>query len=66
MLYSYSSVLEGFSNVCWITNRDDHSSTSSWIFMLGGGVISWGSKKQTCIINSTMAVGFVTFASTCK
>ena len=29
-------------------------STSGWIFILGGGAVSWASKKQTCITHSTM------------
>ena len=41
----YPSVLEGYTDVSWITNNEDHSSTSGWIFTLGGGAISWGSKK---------------------
>ena len=60
------SVLEGFSDASWISNEDDHSSTTGWIFMLGGGAISWGSKKQTCITNSTMESEFVALASACR
>ena len=41
----YPSVLEGYSDTSWITNHEDHTSTSGWVFMLGGGAISWGSKK---------------------
>ena len=62
----YPSVLEGFSDASWITDRDDHTSTSGWIFNLGGGAISWGLKKQTCIADSTMAAEFVALASCCK
>ena len=62
----YPSVLEGFSDASWITDRDDHTSTSGWIFNLGGGAISWGSKKQTCIADSTMAAKFVALASCSK
>ncbi|GKE00343.1 zinc finger, CCHC-type containing protein [Tanacetum coccineum] len=32
----------------------DSSSTSGWVFLLGGGAISWAFKKQTCINGSTM------------
>ncbi|KAL6322658.1 hypothetical protein AAG906_015344 [Vitis piasezkii] len=32
----------------------DNLSTTGWVFTLGGGVVSWGSKKQTCISHSTM------------
>ncbi len=62
----YPSVLEGFSDASWITEREDHSSTSGWIFTLGGGAVSWGSKKQTCIADSTMAAEFVALAATSK
>ncbi|GJY48723.1 zinc finger, CCHC-type containing protein [Tanacetum coccineum] len=45
----YPSVLEGYSNVSWIKHVENSSSTSGWVFLLGGGAISWASKKQTCI-----------------
>ena len=54
------------TNTIWITNLEDHSSTSGWVFMLGGGAISWSSKKQTCISNSTMESEFVALASAGK
>ncbi|XP_071740937.1 secreted RxLR effector protein 161-like [Rutidosis leptorrhynchoides] len=50
----FPSVLEGYLDASWITNVEDHSSTTGWIFLLGGCAISWASKKQTCITNSTM------------
>nr|GEV25798.1 zinc finger, CCHC-type [Tanacetum cinerariifolium] len=37
----------------------DSSSTSGWVFLLGGGAISWAFKKQTCITGSTMESEFV-------
>ncbi|KAL7603991.1 hypothetical protein Lser_V15G16316 [Lactuca serriola] len=57
------SVLEGHSNASWITNMEDHSSTSGWVFLLGGGAISWASKKQTYITNSTMESDFFVLAA---
>ncbi|KAL0435451.1 UNVERIFIED_CONTAM: Retrovirus-related Pol polyprotein from transposon TNT 1-94 [Sesamum radiatum] len=60
------SVLEGYSDASWITNVEDHSSTSGWVFLLGGGAISWASKKQTCITNSTMESEFVALAAARK
>lgn len=62
----YPTVLEGFTDASWMTDREDHSSTSGWIFTLGGGAISWGSKKQTCTTDSTMAAEFVALASYSK
>ncbi|GJR19625.1 zinc finger, CCHC-type containing protein [Tanacetum coccineum] len=45
----YPSVLEGYSDASWINHIEDSSSTSGCVFLLGGGAISWASKKQTCI-----------------
>ncbi|KAL0298537.1 UNVERIFIED_CONTAM: Retrovirus-related Pol polyprotein from transposon TNT 1-94 [Sesamum radiatum] len=62
----FPSILEGYSDASWITNVEDHSSTSGWVFLLGGGAISWASKKQTCITNSTMEFEFVVLAAAGK
>ncbi|GJY07362.1 zinc finger, CCHC-type containing protein [Tanacetum coccineum] len=62
----YPSVLEGYSNASWISNVDDHSFTSGWVFLLGGGAISWASKKQSCITDSTMDTEFVALAAAGK
>nr|GEX63255.1 hypothetical protein [Tanacetum cinerariifolium] len=43
-------------------NTEDNSSTSSWVFLLGGGAISWASKKQTCITSSIMKYKFMALA----
>ncbi|GJU53920.1 zinc finger, CCHC-type containing protein, partial [Tanacetum coccineum] len=42
LLYTgYPSVLEGYTDASWISNTEDNSSTSGWVFLLGGGAISW-------------------------
>jgi hypothetical protein len=58
----YSTKFEGYTNASWITDNDDHKSTGKWIFTLGGGAISWGSKKQTHITYSTMTAKFMALA----
>ncbi|CAM8903498.1 unnamed protein product [Rhodiola kirilowii] len=63
---SFPSVLEGYTDASWITNLEDHSSTSGWVFLLGGGAISWASKKQTCITSSTMESKFIALAAAGK
>ncbi|GKA33491.1 zinc finger, CCHC-type containing protein [Tanacetum coccineum] len=60
------SVLEGYTDASWITDQEDYASTSGWIFTLGGGAVSWGSKKHSCLTDSTMAAEFVALASCCK
>ncbi|GJR74314.1 zinc finger, CCHC-type containing protein [Tanacetum coccineum] len=49
-----------------ISNTEDNSSTCSWVFLLGGGAISWASKKQTCITGLTMEYEFVALAAAGK
>ncbi|GJR01958.1 zinc finger, CCHC-type containing protein [Tanacetum coccineum] len=61
----YPSVLEGYTNASWISNTEDTSSTSDG-FLLGGGVIFWASKKQTCITGSIMEYEFVALAAAGK
>ncbi|GJX45633.1 zinc finger, CCHC-type containing protein [Tanacetum coccineum] len=39
---------------------------SGWVFLLGGGAISWASKKQTCITSSIMESEFVALAAASK
>ncbi|GJS64564.1 zinc finger, CCHC-type containing protein [Tanacetum coccineum] len=61
-----STVLEGYADASWISNTEDNSSISGWVFLLGGGAICWASKKQTCITGSTMESEFVALAAVCK
>nr|GFA12880.1 zinc finger, CCHC-type [Tanacetum cinerariifolium] len=49
-----------------LNNIEDNSSTSSWVFLLGGGAISWVSKKQTCITSTTMESKFMASAAAGK
>ncbi|GKB08968.1 zinc finger, CCHC-type containing protein [Tanacetum coccineum] len=63
LMYSgYPSVLEGYTDVRWISNTKENSSTSGWVFLLGSGAISWASKKQTYITGSTTESEFVALA----
>ncbi|GKD70612.1 hypothetical protein Tco_1324702 [Tanacetum coccineum] len=62
----YPSVLEGYTDASWISNTEDNSSISGWVFLLGGGAISWASEKQTCITGSTTKSEFVALAAVGK
>ncbi|GJX43237.1 hypothetical protein Tco_0259913 [Tanacetum coccineum] len=57
----YPSVLDASS----INHVEDSSSTSGWVFLLGGGSISWASKKKTCITVSTTESEFIALVATC-
>ncbi|GJT05238.1 zinc finger, CCHC-type containing protein [Tanacetum coccineum] len=62
----YPLVFEGYTDASWISKTEDKSSTSGWVFLLGGGAISWASKKQTCIAGSTMESEFMALAAAGK
>jgi len=53
-------MLEGYCDVNWVSDNDEVSSTSGYVFTLGGWAISWKSVKQTCIVRSTMESEFIT------
>jgi hypothetical protein len=63
---NFSIVLEGYIDASWITSTSDNKPTSGWVFILGGGVVSWASKKQICITYSTMKFKFIALAATGK
>ncbi|XP_021747865.1 uncharacterized protein LOC110713724 [Chenopodium quinoa] len=52
-------VLEGYCDANWVTDSDEISSTSGYVFTLSGGAVSWKSGKQTCIARSTMEAEFI-------
>ncbi|GKE22878.1 zinc finger, CCHC-type containing protein, partial [Tanacetum coccineum] len=62
----YPLVLEGYIDSSCISNTEDNSSTSGWVFLLGGGAISWASNKQTCITGSIMKSEFLALAAAGK
>ncbi|RVW36063.1 hypothetical protein VitviT2T_005058 [Vitis vinifera] len=41
----FPAILEGYSDASWISSVGDNLSTTGWVFTLGGGAVSWGSKK---------------------
>ncbi|WJZ81775.1 hypothetical protein VitviT2T_001596 [Vitis vinifera] len=62
----FPAILEGYSDASWISSVGDNLSITGWVFTLGGGAVSWGSKKQTCISHSIMEAEFITLAATGK
>ncbi|WVZ83089.1 hypothetical protein U9M48_030269 [Paspalum notatum var. saurae] len=49
----HPAVLDGYSDANWISD-DELYATSGYVFMLGGGAVSWRSCKQTILTRSTM------------
>eukprot|EP00261_Vitis_vinifera_P027472 XP_010661281.1 PREDICTED: uncharacterized protein LOC104881771 [Vitis vinifera] len=60
----FPAIIEGYSDASWISSVGDNLSTTGWVFTLGGGAVSWGSKKQTCISHSAMEAEFIALAAT--
>ena len=55
----FPAMLEGYCDAKWVSDNDEVSSTSGYVFTLGGGAISWKSAKQTCIARSTIESEFI-------
>uniref|UniRef100_A0A2N9ERH0 Retroviral polymerase SH3-like domain-containing protein n=1 Tax=Fagus sylvatica TaxID=28930 RepID=A0A2N9ERH0_FAGSY len=51
--------LTDYSDADWASDKDECKSTSGYAFILGGGAVSWCSKKQSCIALSTMESEYV-------
>lgn len=55
----FPNVLEGYCDANWVSDNDEVSSTSGYVFTLCGAAISWKSAKQTVIARSTMESEFI-------
>jgi ribosomal protein S24E len=52
-------VLEGCVDADWANDTDDRRSQTGYVFLLGGGAISWKSQKQPIVAKSTMEAEYV-------
>jgi hypothetical protein len=50
----HPKVLKGYSDANWISDADELYATRGYVFLFGGGAISWKSCKQTILTKSTM------------
>jgi hypothetical protein len=66
--YSASSslVLHGFSNADFAVCRLDRKSTSGTCQFLGSSLVSWSSRKQSSVAQSTTEAKYVAVASCCS
>jgi hypothetical protein len=60
---SENGTLTGYSDADWAGDLDDRHSTTGNIFMLGGGPISWLSKKQATVALSTAEAEYLALCS---
>lgn len=59
----FPAVLEGYNDADWNTLSDDSKATSGYIFSIAGGAVSWKSKKQTILAQSTMESEMIALAT---
>jgi hypothetical protein len=60
---SVSDQCVGYSDADWAGDVDDRHSTSGYVFLVSGSVVSWKSKKQTSVALSTAEAEYVALAS---
>ncbi|KAM2156860.1 hypothetical protein ACFX1R_042497 [Malus domestica] len=58
--------VEAYTDVNFQSDVDDKSSNSGYVFTLNGGAVSWKSKKQDVIADSTMEAKYVAAAEAGK
>ena len=56
----------GYTDSDFQSILDIRKSTSGYVFILGGGAISWRSVKQSCIVDSTMEAEYVVACEAAK
>ncbi|KAM2034968.1 hypothetical protein ACFX16_038120 [Malus domestica] len=58
--------VEAYTDADFQSDVDDRSSNSGYVFTLNGGAVSWKSKKQYVIVDSTMEAEYVAAAKAGK
>ena len=53
------SELIGYTDADWGSCKEDRKSTSGYIFLIGGGPVSWRSKKQTVTATSSCEAEYI-------
>ncbi|GJR38608.1 retrovirus-related pol polyprotein from transposon TNT 1-94 [Tanacetum coccineum] len=46
LMYAMTSIRPGYSDASWITNSEDHTSTTGWVFLLGGALAAAGKEAE--------------------
>jgi len=62
----YPHQIQGWSNLDWASDIDSRKSTSSYVFTLGGGPISWQSYRQATIALSSIEAKYIACALVTK
>ncbi|KAH9735169.1 hypothetical protein KPL71_017652 [Citrus sinensis] len=67
LVYSGDELIPvGYTDSDFMSDKDSRKSTSSYVFTLGSGAISWRSVKQSCIADSTTEAEYVAASEAAK
>lgn len=58
--------LIGYSDSDWSEDKDDRRSTSGFIFLMAGGIISWVSRQQPTISHSSTEAEYKAASDSCR
>lgn len=58
--------VKGYTDSDYAGDLDSRRSTSGYVFTLAGGAVSWRSRLQTCITQSTTEAEYVAASEACK
>ncbi|XP_055585045.1 uncharacterized protein LOC129737904 [Uranotaenia lowii] len=58
--------LEMYADADWAGNHRDRKSNSGFLIRFGGGVVSWGSRRQTWVSLSTTEAEFIALTEGCQ
>jgi Reverse transcriptase (RNA-dependent DNA polymerase)/gag-polypeptide of LTR copia-type/Integrase core domain/GAG-pre-integrase domain/Domain of unknown function (DUF4219) len=61
-----SDQIVGFADADYAGDSDDRHSTSGYVFLFGGGAITWYSGKQKCVSTSTTEAEYVALCHAAK
>ncbi|MCO5588484.1 hypothetical protein L7F22_042441 [Adiantum nelumboides] len=56
----------GYTDSDYAGDLDNRRSTSRYVFTMTGGAVSWRSRLQTCVTQSTTEVEFIAVSEACK
>ncbi|KAH9670955.1 hypothetical protein KPL70_017162 [Citrus sinensis] len=67
LVYSGDELIPvGYTDSDFMSDKDSRKSTSTYVFTLGSGAISWRSVKQSCIADSTTEAEYVAASEAAK
>jgi hypothetical protein len=61
-----SPVVIGYSDSDWGSDADDRRSVTGYVFLLGGGAVSWQARKQTTVALSSVEAEYMAATQSTK